>query len=59
MTKEELYHWQDTPEDLEKCNEVFEKFKAAGLLEELKYIVEKKMNDARSDDAYNQARFEG
>lgn len=59
MEREELYHWQDKVEDVEKCNEVFEKFKAAGLLNELKYIIEKKMQDVRSEDAYLQTDFSG
>lgn len=59
MNKEELYHWQDSVEETQQCDAVFEKFKAAGLLDELKFIVEKKMTDARSDEAYQQANFSG
>ena len=58
MVKEELYHWQDKPEDVAKCNEVFEKFKAAGLLEELEYIIVNMVENAISDEAYN-ADFSG
>lgn len=57
MKKEDLLHWQDTPEEVQKCGEVFEKFKAAGLLKELAFIIEKRMTDARSDEAYNNANF--
>jgi len=59
MVKEDLYHWQDKPEDVVKCNEVFEKFKAAGLLEELEYIIDKKVGNAISDEAYNNTDFSG
>jgi hypothetical protein len=57
MLKEDLYHWQDTPEEMQKCDEVFEKFNAAGLLDDLKYIIDKRMADARSEEAYNNANF--
>lgn len=57
MNREELYHWQDTNEEIEKINEAFVKFEAAGLLEELKFVVDKRMTDARSDEAYNQENF--
>lgn len=59
MFKDDLYHWTDTPEETQKCNEVFEKFKAAGLLEELEYIISKRMNDAAADESYNQTDFSG
>lgn len=57
MNLEDLYHWQDTPEEVEKINEAFAKFEAAGLLEELKFVVDKRMTDARSEEAYSQANF--
>lgn len=57
MVKEDLYHWQDEPEDVKKCNEIFEKFKAAGLLAELEYIIDKKVGNAIADEAYNQTDF--
>lgn len=59
MKKEDLYHWQDKNEDTKKCDEVFEKFKEAGLLEELEYIIQKRMQDAASDEAYNNTDFSG
>ena len=59
MKKEDLYHWQDTAQDTQKCDEVFEKFAAAGLLTELAYIIEKRMNDSAADEAYNNTDFSG
>ena len=53
MIKEDLHHWQDEAADTKKCDEVFEKFKAAGLLEELEYIIDKKVSDALVDESYN------
>lgn len=59
MNREDLYHWQDTNEEIEKVNDAFAKFEAAGLLEELKFVVDKRMTDSRSDEAYNQENFSG
>lgn len=59
MIKDDLYHWTDKPEETKKCNDVFEKFKAAGLLEDLEYIISKRMNDAAADESYNQTDFSG
>ena len=59
MKKEDLYHWQDNAEDIKKCDEVFEKFQAADLLEELKYIIEKCCQDRLNDEAYNNTDFSG
>lgn len=57
MTKEDLHHWQDTPEEIKKCEDLYQKIEAAGLVEDLFYLIEKKMNDFSMDESYNKTDF--
>jgi EAL domain-containing protein (putative c-di-GMP-specific phosphodiesterase class I) len=59
MKKEDLHHWQDTKKEIQQSDQVFEKFEKAGLLEELDFIIKKRMSDAAADEAYNDTDFSG
>lgn len=55
LSKCDLHHWQDTPEDRQKCDSAFERIKDAGLLNELELLLDKCRSNVESDIAYQQS----